>query len=161
MCRACACAVETSLNLSVVPRAQGCRADTFEMRAHTHICQLLYLVNPHAPTQQHSTDDSTLDSPQKAKTATVPRTSCYSISNARKPRNPARAAARACVQCPMVTGPPYKGPGSIPPKRCPMITHLSTGLVPRIMRTITSQRGLWWEPRAVRAFGGGSSNLMR
>ena len=44
-----------------------------------------------------------------------------------------------------VTGPPYKGPGSIPPKRCPMITHLFTGLVPRIMRTITSQRGLWWE----------------
>ena len=55
-----------------------------------------------------------------------------------------------------VTGPPYKGPGSIPPKRCLMITHLFTGLVPRIMRTITSQRGLWWEPRAVRAFGGGS-----
>ena len=60
-----------------------------------------------------------------------------------------------------VTGPPYKGPGSIPPKRCLMVTHLFTGLVPRIMRTITSQRGLWWEPRAVRAFGGGSSNLMR
>ena len=66
----------------------------------------------------------------------------------------------ACLQPPPraqgVTGPPYKGPGSIPPKRCPMITHLFTGLVPRIMRTITSQRGLWWEPRAVRAFGGGS-----
>ena len=29
-----------------------------------------------------------------------------------------------------VTGPPYKGPGSIPPKRCLMITHLFTGLVP-------------------------------
>ena len=66
----------------------------------------------------------------------------------------------ACLQPPPraqgVTGPPYKGPGSIPPKRCPMITHLFTGLVPRIMRTITPQRGLWWEPRAVRAFGGGS-----
>ena len=71
----------------------------------------------------------------------------------------------ACLQPPPraqgVTGPPYKGPGSIPPKRCPMITHLFTGLVPRIMRTITSQRGLWWEPRAVRMGRGGSSNLMR
>ena len=71
----------------------------------------------------------------------------------------------ACLQPPPraqgVTGPPYKGPGSIPPKRCLMITHLFTGLVPRIMRTITSQRGLWWEPRAVRMSGGGSSNLMR
>ena len=41
-----------------------------------------------------------------------------------------------------------------------MITHLFTGLVPQIMRTITSQRGLWWEPRACKGVWGGSSNLM-
>ena len=57
----------------------------------------------------------------------------------------------------MVSGPPYKGPGSIPPKRCPYSTNQLGCKASTLLHStqVSPLGGGWWSP-AVWAFGGGS-----